>query len=161
MFYAFLYVANVVLVNWLFTVIPPLALPGGEVWPPASLIVGFTFVIRDYAQREIGHYVLAAMLAGGLLSWGMAGPEVAFASVAAFLTSEILDWAVYTWTGRPFSQRVLLSSLLSTPVDSAVFLALVGFISVPAVLLMTASKMVGAFVVYCLARHREKTALSC
>ncbi len=158
MVYALLYIANVVLVNWLFTVIPPLPLPGGEVWPPASLIVGFTFVIRDYAQREIGHWVLPAMLAGGLLSWAMAGPEVAFASVAAFLTGEVLDWAVYTWTGRPFSQRVLLSSLFSTPVDSAVFLALLGLVSVPSALLMTVSKMLGALIVFGLARRREKTA---
>ncbi len=156
MFYVFVYIANVVLVNWLFTVITPLTLPGGDVWPPASLIVGFTFVLRDYAQREVGHSILPAMLVGGAISWFMAGPDVAFASVAAFLTSEFLDWAVYTWTGRPFSQRVLLSSLFSTPVDSAVFLALMGFVSVPSVLLMTLSKMVGSIIVYYMARRREK-----
>ena len=29
-----------------------------------ALIVGFVFVVRDFAQREVGHRVLLAMLAG-------------------------------------------------------------------------------------------------
>lgn len=158
MFYACLYIATVVFVNWAFTVVPLLSLPGGEQWSPVALVVGFIFVIRDYAQREIGHYVLPAMLLGGLLSWGMASPTIALASVCAFLTGEFLDWAVYTFTGRPFSQRILLSSVCSTPVDSAVFLAMIGIFSLPSVLLMTASKLAGALIVYFLARSREKAA---
>jgi uncharacterized PurR-regulated membrane protein YhhQ (DUF165 family) len=117
--------------------------------------VGFTFVIRDYAQREVGHWVLPAMLAGGLLSGIMADPGVAAASVCAFLAGEFLDWGVYTFTGRSFSRRVLLSSALSTPVDSTVFLAMVGIFSLPGVLMMTAGKMAGAVIVYFLARRRE------
>lgn len=153
--YALLYILSVVAVNCAFDRVPSLALPGGEIWPPASLVVGFVFVIRDYAQREIGHYILPAMLVGGALSWFLASPDVALASVCAFLTSELLDWAVYTFTGRPFSQRVLLSSALSTPVDSVVFLAMVGLFSWSSVLLMTVSKMVGALVVFFIARRRE------
>ena len=156
--YALLYVAAVVLVNLAFDRVPLLHLPGGELWSPVALVVGFIFVIRDYAQRDIGHWVLPAMLAGGLLSWYMASPAIAYASVCAFLTGELLDWAVYTYTRRPFSQRILLSSALSTPVDSAVFLFLMGIFSVPAVLIMTLSKMVGACIVYYLARQREYSA---
>ena len=153
--YALLYILSVVAVNCAFDLVPPLALPGGDVWPPASLVVGFVFVIRDYAQREIGHYILPAMLAGGALSWMLASPGVAQDSVCAFLTSEMMDWAVYTFTGRPFSQRVLLSSAISTPVDSVVFLAMVGLFSWSSVLLMTLSKMVGALIVFFIARRRE------
>lgn len=153
--YAVLYVFTVVLVNYAFDIVPLLSLPGGEMWSPVALVVGFIFVIRDYAQREIGHFVLPAMLLGGLISWLMASPAIALASVCAFLTGELVDWAVYTFTGRPFSQRVLLSSALSTPLDSIVFLSLVGLFSVPSVLVMTLSKMVGAVIVFCLARRRE------
>jgi uncharacterized PurR-regulated membrane protein YhhQ (DUF165 family) len=155
MIYAMVYVCCVVLVNLAFSWVPLLTLPGGEFWSPVSLVVGFTFVIRDYAQREVGHWVLPAMLAGGLLSGIMADPGVAAASVCAFLAGEFLDWGVYTFTGRPFSRRVLLSSALSTPVDSTVFLAMVGIFSSPGVLMMTAGKMAGAVVVYFLARRRE------
>ncbi len=153
--YALLYVFTVVLVNYAFTVVPLLPLPGGDLWSPVALIVGFIFVIRDYAQREIGHLVLPAMLLGGLISWLMASPAVALASVCAFLTGELLDWAVYSFTQRPFSQRILLSSAISTPVDSAVFLGMVGLFSFSSVLMMTLSKMLGALIVFQLARRRE------
>ena len=155
MIFTALYVFTVVLVNYALDIVPLLSLPGGQLWSPVALVVGFIFVIRDYAQREIGHLVLPAMLLGGLISWLMASPAIALASVCAFLTGELVDWAVYTFTKRPFSQRVLLSSALSTPIDSAVFLAMVGIFSFSSVLMMTLGKMVGAFIVFYLARRRE------
>ena len=155
--YVFLYVFTVVLVNFAFDKVPLLTLPGGELWSPVALVVGFVFVIRDYAQRDIGHYVLPAMLLGGLISWLMASPTVALASICAFLTGELVDWAVYTITGRPFSQRMLFSSALSTPLDSIVFLSMVGLFSVPSVIVMTLSKMIGSIIVFFLARRREIT----
>ena len=124
-------------------------------WSPVALAVGCIFVIRDYAQREIGHLVLPAMFVGGLISWLMATPAIALASVCAFLAGELVDWAVYTFTGRAFSRRVLLSSALSTPLDSLIFLSMVGLFSLPSLLLMTLSKMFGAVIVFYLARRRE------
>lgn len=156
MLYALAYIASVVLVNWLFTVIPPVVLPGGDLWPPTSLVVGFVFVIRDYAQRAIGHKVLPAMFAGAGISYFMAGPEIAFASMTAFFVGELMDWAIYSYTGRPFSQRILLSSVVSTPVDSAVFLYLIGMFGVGSTMIMTLSKLAGALVVFLLVRRREQ-----
>jgi len=153
--YAFLYIFTVVLVNFAFDKVPLLTLPGGELWSPVSLVVGFIFVIRDYAQRDIGHYVIPAMLLGGIISWFMASPTVALASVCAFLISEFVDWAVYTITGRPFSQRILFSSALSTPLDSIVFLSMIGIFSVPSVIIMTLSKMIGSAIVFFIVRRRE------
>lgn len=149
------YIAMIVAVNWGFTVVPLVQLPGGELWPPMSLVVGFIFVVRDFAQREIGHKVLLAMLVGAALSYVMAAPYVAVASAAAFLVSETGDWLVYTVTKRPLSERILYSSLIGTPIDSAVFLYAIGHLSVAGVVTMTASKMVGAFVVWWLIRRRE------
>lgn len=160
MFYAFLYVATVVTVNWLFAVVPPVLLPGGEVWPPVSLLVGFVFVIRDFAQRAIGHKVLLAMFAGAGISYFMAGAEIAFASMAAFLVGEFLDWAMYSFTGRPFSQRILLSSLVSTPVDTTVFLLLINMAGLGTIFIMTLSKLAGAVVVYFMVRRRERFVLA-
>ena len=153
--YAILYIFTVVLVNYAFDIVPILTLPGGESWSPVALVVGFVFVIRDYAQRAIGHYVLPAMLLAGAISWFMASPETAVASLCAFMVSEMLDWAVYTFTGRPFSQRVLLSSAIGAPVDSAIFLGMLGFFSIPGVLIMAASKMFGATIVFFMVRRRE------
>ena len=156
--YTALYIVLIVLVNWAFTIIPPMDLPGGVKWPPVALLVGFVFVARDFAQREIGHRVLLAMLVGVGLSYVMADPFVAVASAVAFLVSETVDWAVYTVTRRPLSERILYSSLLGAPVDSAVFLGLIGFFSPTGVALMTVSKLAGAFIVWWLVRRRELTA---
>jgi uncharacterized PurR-regulated membrane protein YhhQ (DUF165 family) len=149
------YIALIVAVNWGFTVVPLVNMPGGEMWPPLSLAVGFIFVVRDFAQREIGHRVLLAMLVGAGLSYVMAAPYVAIASAAAFLVSELVDWLVYTVTRRPLSERILYSSLLGTPVDSVVFLWGIGHLSVTGVVAMTVSKMLGALVVWWLIRRRE------
>jgi len=153
--FTILYVALIVLVNWGFTVVPLMPLPGGEMWPPMSLVVGLVFVARDYAQREIGHKVIIAMLVSAALSYVMANPFVAVASLSAFLISEFADWAVYSFTRRPFSQRVLLSSVIGTPLDSAVFLAIIGHFSLVGVVAMTLSKTLGALAVWWLVRRCE------
>jgi uncharacterized PurR-regulated membrane protein YhhQ (DUF165 family) len=150
------YVALIVLVNWLFTVVPLVDLPGGEKWPPVSIIVGFIFIARDFAQREVGHRVILAILVAGVISYVMADPHVAMASISAFLISEFADWAIYSFTGRPFAQRILISSAVSTPIDSAVFLGMIDHLSTVGVLVMTASKMLGALVVWWLVRRRDK-----
>lgn len=154
--YTALYIAMIVAVNYGFTTVPLIKLPDGTMWPPMSLLVGFVFVMRDFSQREIGHRVLLAMLAGAALSYVMASPFVAAASVAAFLVSELADWAVYSFTKRPVAQRVLLSSALATPIDSAVFLTLIGHLSPMGVVTMTASKMLGALAVWWLLRRRDE-----
>ena len=151
----FVYIALVVLVNWAFTVVPLVKLPGGTMWPPVALLVGFVFVARDFAQREIGHYVLVAMAIGLGLSYFMAGPEVAIGSAAAFLISELADWAVYSFTRRPLSERILYSSIIGTPIDSVVFLGMVGFLSLAGAVAMTTSKLLGALIVWWLIRRRE------
>ena len=52
----FTYIALIVGVNFAFTVTPLIPLPNGEMWAPLSLIVGFIFVVRDFAQRRVGHH---------------------------------------------------------------------------------------------------------
>ena len=143
----FVYIALVVLVNWAFTVVPLVKLPGGTMWPPVALLVGF-------AQREIGHYVLVAMAIGVGISY-LFNPNVAIASATAFLISELADWAVYSFTRRPLSQRILYSSIIGTPIDSVVFLGMVGFLSLAGAAAMTASKLLGALIVWWLIRRRE------
>ena len=147
------YIALIVLVNVGFTVVPLVPL-FGEMFPPMSLAVGLIFVARDYAQKEIGHKVLVAMLFAGFLSWIMADPYVALASVVAFFVSELIDWLVYSWSWQPFHQRVLISSVAATPVDSSVFLYMIGHLSYLNVILMTIAKMAGALVVWWMIRKR-------
>lgn len=156
MFTIITYIALIVGVNLAFEVTPPLVLPGGDLWSPVALIVGFVFVVRDFAQRRAGHYVLLAMLAGIAISWFMASPQLALASAAAFAVGELTDWALYTFTKKPFSQRILVSSLVGAPLDSVVFLTLTNLASPAGVAAMSLSKLAGAIIVFLLVRQREK-----
>ena len=102
MFTLFTYMALIVGVNYAFAVTPLIELPNGEMWAPLSLIVGFIFVVRDYAQRRVGHQVLWAMLVGCVISWYMATPQLALASAAAFASSSPIPAATGTRsTGLP------------------------------------------------------------
>jgi len=147
--YSIAYVACILAVNIGFVYVPPMPLLG-EMWPPMSLLVGLIFVLRDFSQREIGHRVIG----GALLSYYLADPFVAVASVTAFLISETADWLVYSLSKRPLHQRIVISSAIGTPLDSAVFLAMIGYFSIGGVVLMTLSKMVGAFAVLYWMRRR-------
>ncbi len=155
MLHCIIYIALILAINVAFVHVPLIALPNGEMWPPISLAVGFTFVVRDYAQKHVGHHVLWCMLIGCALSWYFATPELALASALAFAFGELADWAVFTFTKKPFSQRILYSSLVGAPIDSIIFLSLVGIATPFSVISMTLSKFLGAFIVFMLVKKRE------
>jgi len=135
-----LYVLSAVLVNALFLMVPPIRVMG-MVFPIGSVVVGGTFILRDYAQTEIGHRVVLATLVGTGIT-ALMSPGLALASGTAFLVSELADWLVFSrWPGS-FRSRVVASSVIGAPLDSALFMSLAGFFSWPGVLVMTASKLV-------------------
>lgn len=150
-----LYVAAIVLVNWMFTAIAPWATPLGDLYL-ANIVVGCVFVLRDYAQREIGHRVLLATAAGGVLTWFMVDPAIAVASITAFILSESADWGVYSLLRRPLSQRILISSLIAVPLDTLAFQYLAGYLTPAAFMTEIASKAVGVILVWYLLRLRDR-----
>jgi queuosine precursor transporter len=162
-----LYVGLMPLINWSFAAVPTFAIPesfGGGQFQPLAVVTGLVLVVRDFAQREIGNRVLAAMIIGLLFSTMTSWIVVVVASGAAFLISELVDWAVYTFTKRPLSQRIMLSSAASAPLDQVVFLYLASFV-VPGifawgtVITGIVSKLVGAAVVaWIVARQEAKAA---
>lgn len=158
--FTFLYMALIPLVNWSFAHVPTVPMPDGGAWSPMAVVTGLVLVVRDFAQREIGHWIFVPLLIGIALSFAMAPPQIALASAAAFGVSELTDWAIFTFTKRPLSQRVLLSSGISAPLDSAVFwflasLAVAGVFTWSTVLTAIASKLAGCYVVYLLLKRRE------
>ena len=150
-----LYVASIVLVNWMFTSIPPWATPLGDLYL-ANIVVGFVFVLRDYAQRELGHSVLIATALGGVITWFMVDPVIAVASITAFILSESADWGVYSFLRRPLSQRILISSLIAIPLDTLAFQYLAGYLTPAAFMTEIASKAVGVVIVWQLLRLRDR-----
>lgn len=134
------YVASVVLVNALFMV-----------WPgnlAGAFIVGSTLILRDLAQRAVGHRVLfATLLAAGITA--LMSPGLAIASGAAFLVSELADWAVFSrWPGS-FRARAVASSVVGSPLDSGVFMVAAGFFSWPGFAVMTVSKLAALALLAC------------
>ena len=141
------YVLTVVLVNVGFSYVPLIPTAIG-VFSPMAVVVGAIFVLRDFAQRRAGHGVLVAMVIATLFSYILADPYVATASALAFASSEVVDYLIYTFTKRPFRERVLISSLVSAPVDTAVFLFGIGVLETGTFVLMVLSKFVAAGVVW-------------
>ena len=140
--YAGIYITTVVAINMAFAYIPPVVLFDGTIFTIGSVIAGLVFVARDYAQREVGHKaVLALMAAAGLLSYLLADPFVAIASIAAFAISEISDYIVYSKYKGDFNKRVVVSSLVSVPIDTAVFLAIISHLSALSFAVMCISKL--------------------
>jgi hypothetical protein len=149
------YVLAILAVNIGFSYVPLIATPLGML-SPIAIAVGGIFVLRDYVQRSIGHHVLWGVGIGAVLSWWLADPFVAIASVLAFVSSELADWALYTITKKPFHQRVWVSSLLSTPIDTAVFLLWIDQMHVGTFILMVLSKLIAAAVIWTLGNKGVK-----
>jgi uncharacterized PurR-regulated membrane protein YhhQ (DUF165 family) len=121
--------------NWLIghagTVCPPNSPCLVPVWPgimaPSGvLMIGIALVLRDLVQRRLGAFAgLAAIAIGTIISTLLAPAAIVVASAAAFLLSELADFAVYTpLQRRRFVTAVVASSLVGLVVDSGVFLYL-------------------------------------
>lgn len=127
------YLACVPAANWLIgnvgiSCIPqgPCLIPvaPGIMAPSGVLVIGAALVLRDLVQRTAGAWWgIGAVLIGAVISWAVADPHIALASVAAWLISELADAAVYT----PLQRRglvlaVVASSCVGLLIDSAAFL---------------------------------------
>ncbi len=121
--------------NWLIGNAGTVCVPNGPclvpVWPgikaPSGvLMIGLALVLRDIVQRRLGPLAgLGAIAIGTAISAFLAPPAIVFASVAAFMLSELADFAVYTpLQKRRFVTAVVASSLVGLVVDSIVFLHL-------------------------------------
>ena len=127
------YIATIPAANWLISnvgtacvVNGPCLIPvaPGIMAPSGVLMVGAALVLRDLVQRRFGALVsLGCILVGAAVSILLASPALALASGAAFLLSELADFAVYTpLAKRRFVLAVIFSCLAGAVVDSALFL---------------------------------------
>ena len=149
------YIGMVLLINAAFSTLPIWHINSWS-FASADIIAGIIYIVRDFAQRAIGQKVIFAMIAASIISYSMSAAAIATASVLAFATAETLDWLIYTFTKKPLSQRLLLSSVISTPVDSLIFLLCIGRLTWADMLTMTISKWLGVLVVWWLWRMRAQ-----
>lgn len=121
--------------NWMIGNVGTFCVPDGPCLIPVApgltapsgvLMVGLALVLRDLVQRRLGvKFALIAIAVGTLISAALAPPALVAASAAAFLLSELADFAIYT----PLQRRrlvlaVFASSATGLVVDSIVFLQL-------------------------------------
>ena len=135
--YAYLvaFILTIPAANWMIgnvgTVCPensPCLIPVGFgiMAPSGVIMVGLALVLRDLVQRRLGKlWALGAIVAGALLSALIAPRALVLASGAAFLVSELADFAVYT----PLQKKrlvlaVFMSGVVGLVVDSILFLQL-------------------------------------
>lgn len=161
-----IYILLIPAVNMILVHAPILHLAPAIHYTPASLLVGFVYIARDFTQRELGHkLVFVPMLLAATITYALGSPAMAAASLTAFVCGEITEWAIFTYTGRPFSQRILLSCGIALPVD--IIIVLIGLlfaapglipINSPNMLLMYANNMASVVAAYFFIQHIEKTA---
>ena len=171
--YTLIYILLIPFVNWSFTWAPMWELLPGWAFNPVTIVTGLVLVVRDFAQREVGHEVLIAMVIALALTALFAGKELAYASGLAFLISEMVDWAMYTFTKYRLSTRVVLSSAIAAPLDTSIFLmgaeklreaqiaanelqVMAPQFTLPNVTMSIIGKMFGALVIWWFLKQREK-----
>lgn len=137
-----LYLVLVLLINVAYTSLPVVHCLHQNL-SSADYIAGLVYLVRDFAQREVKHYVIGIMLVAGVLSYVLAAPEIALASVSAFMLGETLDWSIFSFLQRNLVTRLLVSSCISVPIDSIVFLAMVHQLNLAGFLVMNISKWCG------------------
>lgn len=101
----------------------------GLVTTAGTYAAAWVIVSRNFAQDAIGRVgVIALMVVGAALSWWLASPALAVASLTAFALSETADMLIYTpLRRRGRSRAVAVASIVGGVIDTFVFLAIAGF----------------------------------
>jgi len=96
----------------------------GIMAPSGVVMIGLALVLRDLLQRRLGvEFGVAAIVVGAVISAAIAPRSLVLASAAAFLLSELADFAVYTpLARRRLVTAVVVSSMVGLVIDSIVFL---------------------------------------
>ena len=92
--------------------------------PSGVLMVGLALLLRDAVHETLGKYwALGAIGFGAILSFVLADPYIALASLVAFTVSELSDFAVYSKVReRSRELGVLASGVVGSVIDSVLFL---------------------------------------
>lgn len=98
----------------------------GMMAPSGVLLIGAALALRDTLHERLPRWAVAGLIgAGAALSLSFSPPALAMASAAAFLLSELADFAVYDrLRQRAMAAAVLASGVVGAVLDSAIFSAM-------------------------------------
>jgi len=114
------YISSIILANLLVIYIGIIDI-GIISFPAGAIMIGLCFSLRDFVQKYYGKYKCWLWMLLATIITILFSREVAFASGIAFLLAESIDWLVFTFYNNSFKKRLILSNILSLPVDSLVF----------------------------------------
>ncbi|WP_044640711.1 VUT family protein [Risungbinella massiliensis] len=161
------YILAILIANVVTAAMKPLEM-GIFLIPAGTFFIGFTFILRDFVQNQIGRQktyvvILSALILSAITSYLLGDTIwVVFASALSFALSETADTEIYSRLRLPLSYRVLYSGLVGGILDSVIFVIIgisplgAGFIpweAVPAaisgqILVKCIMQLLGAFAVH-------------
>lgn len=123
---------SIVVANWVTTRYGFIPVGFGYQATAGTFAAGFALALRDGTQDLLGKRVMFAVIAAGAaVSYLIADPFIAAASVAAFVVAELVDFAVYTplrnksrLGDRRWAVAVGASSIAGALADTAIFLGI-------------------------------------
>lgn len=133
------YIAAIVAANVMTDRLGLVGVGFGLLVTAGTFAAGFALIARDFVnryayelRRQQSDAVLVSLLAisvGGVISYGMASPQLATASTVAFLGAELVDLTVFqsTFKRLGFVVAIVLSNIVAAPIDTLLFLHLAGF----------------------------------
>lgn len=123
------YAATIVAANWMTATFGLVPIGFGLAVTAGTFAAGLALVARDAVQLTAGRLVaVAAIVVGALVSAWTSTPAIAVASGVAFLASELVDMAIFSpLRRRSVAGAVVVSSIVSAPVDTVLFLHIAGF----------------------------------
>jgi len=135
--------------NWVTTDYGFIPVGFGFMATAGTIFAGISLASRDLVQDAVGRWpVVALILIGTALSFLLAAPFIAIASAAAYLTSESLDFLVYTplrrrsvLGDRRWAVAVVASNVVGAVADTLVFLSIA--FGVASILPALAGQLVG------------------
>lgn len=120
-----LYLASIVATNVLFVQFGVVPVGFGLMAPAAVLTAGLVFLLRDAVHERYGPRLVIGLIILGTGICMLLSVQLALASGAAFLFSELADLAVYSrlrTAGRV--RAVVASNIVGALIDSLIFLTI-------------------------------------
>jgi uncharacterized PurR-regulated membrane protein YhhQ (DUF165 family) len=149
------YILFILTINVCYVYLPAVHIGHNEL-SAGDFLVGWIYLIRDFAQRRIGHWIILAMVVGAVLSFWLADPVIANASVCAFAVGEAIDWSIFSFTRKPLSQRLIWSAGISAPIDTLIFLWIANHLNGLEFTVMTLVKFLGVYTLWKYWQIRQK-----
>ena len=122
-FWPLLYLTSILLGNF-FVMWFGIVEFAGLTFPAGVIFVGLTFSFRDFVQRQWGDYACWIWMIIATIITFFLNRQIALASVAAFLTSETIDWLCFKYFNFSLKKRIAVSNLFSAPLDSMIFVTI-------------------------------------